>query len=218
MQKYKVSITLIRDALIGSGEGYGDIIDSDIIFDDIGIPYIPARRIKGLLRDSAEDAINIFNTASISYLNENTINKLYGNPGQTESSPISIPNFYIDDYEQNYEWLKYYSKDEEFGNFISKESIINSFTSIRRQTSLEDGVAKEHSLRTIRVLNKGTTFSGEIEIFDDNIELKKLLILSFKNLRKIGTKRNRGLGEVECKLKDTLNDWAIKELEVLCKD
>lgn len=217
MQKYKVIIKLMSDALVGSGEGYGAIIDSDIIFDDIGIPYLPARRIKGLLRDSAEEIVNILETASISSINVNIIEKLFGVPGQTESSPISIPNFYIDEYENNYEWLKYYSKDKEYGKSISNESIINSFTSLRRQTSVEDGVAKEHSLRTIRVINKDIVFKGEIEIFSNNSEMKKIFLLSCQNLRNIGTKRSRGLGEVECVVEGQNPNEIHKLLEELCK-
>ena len=44
----KITIKLLSDALINSGEGFGAIIDSDVVFDDIGLPYIPAKRIKGL--------------------------------------------------------------------------------------------------------------------------------------------------------------------------
>ncbi len=218
MQKYRMNIKLIADALIGSGEGYGALIDSDIVFDDIGIPYIPARRIKGLLKDSAEESFEIITKLFPSFIRLKSIEKLFGARGHHESSPISIPNFQINEYEKNFEWLNYYCKNKNLGKFISKESVINSFTSLRRQTTIEDGVAKKNSLRTIRVINKSTIFTGDVEIHSDNAELKKLFVLSCLNLKHIGTKRKRGLGEVECTVDGKLNDWIISELETLCKN
>jgi CRISPR-associated protein Csx10 len=218
MQKYKVSIRLISDALIGSGEGYGALIDSDVVFDDAGIPYIPARRIKGMLRDSAEEAFEIIKIGFPSFLKVDLIKELFGAPGLTESARISIANFYIYEYEKNYKWFNYYCSDKNIGKYISKDLIINSFTNLRKQTTIADGVAKKNSLRTIRVVNKGITFSGEIEISDNNSELKKLLVLSCLNLKYIGTKRKRGLGEVECSVEGVLNDCIISELEALCKN
>ena len=53
MKSYTIEIQLISDAIIGSGEGFGSLIDTDIVFDGLGVPFIPARRIKGCLRDAA---------------------------------------------------------------------------------------------------------------------------------------------------------------------
>ena len=39
--------------MLGSGAGRGSYIDSDIIVDEEGLPIFPARRLKGLLRESA---------------------------------------------------------------------------------------------------------------------------------------------------------------------
>ena len=73
-------------------------------------------------------------------------------------------------------------------------------------------------MRTIRVLKKGLTFSGEVLIEDDSVT--KTLALACLNLRHLGTKRNRGFGEVEVKLLDganSLSDLALKELEEVCR-
>lgn len=203
--------------MIGSGEGYSTIIDSDVIFDDIGIPYIPARRIKGLLRESAEDVIQIAKSAFPSLNGKNSIIKdLFGDPGQEEPAPLIIPNFYTAEYFQSYAWLSYYLKHNDYGKIISKESIVNSFTRIRKNTSIENGVAKEHSLRTIRVVNKGITFKGTAKLTTNDSKMKNIFILSCLNLRTIGTKRNRGLGEIECEIESINSVNAQNLLEVLC--
>lgn len=46
MKSYTIEIQLISDAIIGSGEGFGSLIDTDIVFDGLGVPIIPARRIR----------------------------------------------------------------------------------------------------------------------------------------------------------------------------
>jgi len=69
------------------------------------------------------------------------------------------------------------------------------------QTRIDDeGIADDHSLRTIRVIRKGLTFEGEIKTQIPNADSEFLLELACANLRRIGTKRNRGLGEVKCSL------------------
>ena len=52
-KKGKICIQLISDLVPGSGQGWANIIDSDIVYDQYGFPYIPARRIKGLIKESA---------------------------------------------------------------------------------------------------------------------------------------------------------------------
>ena len=52
-KKAKIKITLKSDLCAGSGYSYAGIIDSDICYSKNGIPYIPARRIKGCLREAA---------------------------------------------------------------------------------------------------------------------------------------------------------------------
>lgn len=49
----KISITLLSDTCISDGERYNSYIDNDICYDKYGLPYIPAKRIKGCLRESA---------------------------------------------------------------------------------------------------------------------------------------------------------------------
>ena len=40
----KIEMELLSDAIPGSGEGLAGIIDSDITYNEFGIPYIPAKR------------------------------------------------------------------------------------------------------------------------------------------------------------------------------
>lgn len=220
MGKYKLSIELKTQALIGSAEGFGAIIDSDIVFDDYGIPYIPSKRIKGCLRDSAMEVCDIFDLSNISIFKNNNnkyhlVDKIFGKTGETKSSPLYISNLYIHDGENLKEWLQYLSKNYYY--LINPEVIKSYFTKIIQHTAIdESGVAKEHSLRTIRVAKKGFVFEGDLEIKEENEDLLKLLYLACLNLRRFGTKRNRGFGEIRCKILQNGNEINFqKDLEVL---
>lgn len=52
--KKKLIIELLSDCLPGSGAGNGSYIDTDCVFDAYGFPFIPSKRIKGCLRETAE--------------------------------------------------------------------------------------------------------------------------------------------------------------------
>lgn len=211
MKTLKIEITLKSNTLTGSGEGFGSIIDTDIVFDDTGLPCIPAKRIKGCLRDSATEVSEMFNSSGINFPLD--IDNTFGKEGQEMPCPVYFSNLLLEDYKANRAWLQYY-RDKKI---LSEESIINFFTEIRQQTAINEdtGVAKDRSLRTIRVIKKGHKFTGEIQIEDSSII--DTLSLACLNLRHIGTKRNRGFGEVECKLYDSSSEISVLErLETIC--
>ncbi len=53
---------------------------------------------------------------------------------------------------------------EKYKNIINRLNILNYFTTIRQQTAIDEkGIAKEHSLRTIRVLKPEITFIADID-------------------------------------------------------
>lgn len=218
MNNYRLEIEILSDTLIGSGEGYGAVIDTDIVFDVTGIPYIPSKRVKGLLRDSAKKVIEMMKIFD-SFLTENE-NQLFGKPGMENSAPIKISDLYIDDYKENYEWIEYFTKSDKYKTLFSRDSVTDYFTNVRKNTTIENGVAKKHSLRNARVLSKGFKFFGDIEIQFENEEFEKLLVLACSNLKAMGTKRNRGLGEIKTTLykeKENLNETILTELGELCK-
>jgi CRISPR/Cas system CSM-associated protein Csm3 (group 7 of RAMP superfamily) len=230
MKTYTLQITLESNALIGSGEGYGAIIDADVAFDDIGIPYIPVKRIKGCLRDAAIDVCVMLYSAQIkSFLDLTTdissnnsnkfkiITDIFGKQGQESPAPFYFTNLMIDDYDKNKEWLEYFLS--EHANIISGDSIRSFFTELRQQTAIDDnGVAGEHSLRTIRTIKKGITFKGEICCQTENQNAERILALACRNLRYMGTKRNRGFGKIKCELLDIQVAPILNDLEALCKN
>ncbi len=109
---------------------------------------------------------------------------------------------------------------EKYKEIINREAIINQFTEIRQQTSIDEetGTAKKHSLRTIRVAKKGITFTGAVDFENPSEELIDLFCLACLNLKRIGTKRNRGFGKIKCSLYENNKEInSLSKLEELCK-
>ena len=217
MKTIKMTIELISDTLSGSGEGFGAVIDTDVQYDDCGIPYISTKRIKGLLRNSLSDLFEmpvVWKTLGIRDDKEKEIilDKYFGKKGAVQSSAFSISNFVIEDYELVKPWFAYLKT--QYPSIFSNEIILSSFTNIRRQTKVDDkGIAEDYSLRTSRVVIKGSSFVADINIENNDPEFEKYLALACANLKRIGLKRNRGLGEIRCSLDGDLITAAISNFE-----
>jgi CRISPR/Cas system CSM-associated protein Csm3 (group 7 of RAMP superfamily) len=186
-KSFKMQILLLSDSLIGNAEGYGATIDKDSVFDEVGLPVIPGKRVKGILREQAELLEKFGNISS-------PVKVLFGDTGITDKNTeyLSVSNFSITDYDLNQQYLKYLIQEKE----ISRSEIIEYFTCLRMMTKIDDdGIAAETSLRTNRVLKKGLCFIGEL-IFDENqiVDFKKIASLT----RRIGSIRNRGFGHIQC--------------------
>jgi len=200
MRKLTLKIKTRSEVLVGSGEGWGATIDSDIVFDEYGLPYLPAKRIKGVLRESAVEVAEMF--SGIDPCLEKKVESLFSidKRGERDFSPVCFDNLYLEEHEKNRKWLQW-AMMEGYPSLISKDMILKTFTNIRQQTAIDkDGIADDNSLRTIRVLKRDISFSGAVQV-EDGFELDPLC-LAASNLRYIGTSRNRGFGHIHCELSD----------------
>lgn len=191
------TIKLLSDAVPASGITTSVIIDSDVAADENGLPYIPAKRIKGLLLESLLEVSEITDTK-----NEGEIRSLFGVIGNAVSHSIHMTDANIQHYETYDKWLSW-AESKYMGEF-QPDRITDVFTSIRRQTKLNNGIAEDHSLRSSRVLNKDLKFNGVISKNNDFSKKEiALLTLAFSNLRTFGVNRNRGFGRIDCVLSDS---------------
>jgi len=188
----KIKIITKSYTSVASGEGAG-IIDSDVIFDNYGIPYIPAKRIKGLLRDSAEDVLAFLCFSS----KNNLIEEIFGN--EIIQGKCLFENVYIENYNDIKRELECLLQKNEYKNILTRTNILSCYTTILQQTAIdENGIAKEHSLRTIRAIKPDIEFYGYIDDSQLSKSAKALLYLAIKNLRRLGLNRNVGWGLVDC--------------------
>ncbi|CCP24818.1 MAG: hypothetical protein GXW90_09255 [Tepidanaerobacter acetatoxydans] len=215
MSEYKITIKLESNCMLGAGEGWGSVIDADIVFDNVGLPYLPARRLKGCLRESAKEVLEMMECAGIKKFESQIIDKVFGCSGDATGAGIVFNNLYLPNYKDVYDWCKWAL--QECNSAVSPEIIVNSFTSIKQQTSINnEGIADDKSLRTFRVLKRGIEFEGAVNIKEEDKEAVDLLALACLNLRYIGTMRNRGYGKIVCRFKkgnEDLSQSCIEQIE-----
>ena len=201
----RITVTLQSDLCVSSGKGWSSAIDNDVCFDKYGLPFIPARRIKGCLKAAAEfmeypsDRIKrIFGTAGAGFDSANGIGT-----GQFRISDARLDNYAA------------VCRDIE-ALHIPPETVMEMFCDVRGSTQIENDTAKDNSLRFVRVVNRLSPFESEengekvhppltfsCDVFFDSHTPEEDIDLfdnCCKALRSMGYKRNRGLGAVRCSL------------------
>lgn len=174
-----LKITLLSNTIITNGNGDA-LMDLDSEYNEYGLPYISAKRLKGMLKDSANELVSMGQIIDIV--------KLFGDENNEGIIKLSDARL------QDYEIL------EKLSNDFKADLFKNSFSVVLNQTSLDEfKVAKKGSLRRFRAYDKGLVFESEI---DENFkqEFQKDLELICLNLRYIGHKRSRGFGKVKCEI------------------
>lgn len=197
MALYRMEVKVKSFFQPGSGEGWSSLIDSDIVFDGYGLPLLPARRLKGLLRESAMEVKEMSELSGLALFQESDIDALFGTPYQ--AGLLSIYDFRLKEVAATIPWLEW--AFDRYHKIVSAEAVLDAFTTVRQQTAIQDnGIARDNSLRTIRVLNPGRVFSGEVEVRSKEPVFGQVLALACANLRRAGSMRNRGFGFIECTL------------------
>lgn len=183
----KIIIRLLSDLCTCSGETYNSIVDTDVVYDEYGIPYIPAKRIKGCIREAALEMMEF------EMIQPETYNRIFGKEG-SQRAAFSISNAYIKNYEATIKALKG-CKDK---GLVSQQNVLSQYTGTRTQTAvdMESGVADENSLRTLRVVNKGLVFEAKCEMRGSEEE-KEILKQAVSLVKHMGMARTRGLGLVD---------------------
>jgi CRISPR/Cas system CMR subunit Cmr4 (Cas7 group RAMP superfamily) len=90
MNTYTFKIGLQSDTLVGSAGGHGSLIDSEVVFDEYGIPYIPGKRIKGLLRDSLMEVVAMLSQNGKSGIDRETVKIIFGKAGSEHFSKFFV--------------------------------------------------------------------------------------------------------------------------------
>lgn len=194
----KIKLTLLSDLCTTSGESIAGVIDIDSVYDEYGLPYIPARRFKGVLRDAALELLDFANSP----YSMKDIDELFGKTGQFHFNSITLGNGYLKNYEELVDEIKALQQHPHYNRYYRAPFIIDYYSTERSQTTIdrETRTAKPHSLRRTRFVKRGVEFYFDVEVKKhDHIEFLRNIC---KNVRHIGLGRTRGFGEVSCELID----------------
>ena len=209
-------IELQSDLCSGSGYSYAGIIDSDICYDDFGIPYIPAKRIRGCLRETLESCLYAKSYAG-------TARDLFGAGGERTISDLVIGNAFPENYDRLKSQIR--QKRDAGGDaavFYDAQSILGRFTHVLAQTRIrQDGTADDNSLRYTRVVNQysplesartNLVFEAEVSCSEEYQEMLEDIAAATRHM---GLKRNRGFGNVTCSLQNIRKQEKVEIAEAV---
>ncbi|MCL4481195.1 MAG: RAMP superfamily CRISPR-associated protein [Bacteroidetes bacterium] len=191
METIKYTITFFSEWHAGSGLTSGSDLDALVIKDKKGLPYIPGRTLKGLLKEAAveieglvesnDDFVKTVFGVSSNKPNDITEENDPEEHGVTHKGECFFSNAKLSDQ------LYKASVENELAPFYYRAI---SSTAINGQS----GVAEKHSLRRMQ-----TTIPCvlEAEISNVNEEYKDQIEACFKWIKRLGQNRNRGLGRCQ---------------------
>lgn len=163
-----VEMELLSDAVFGSGYSIPGGEDVAVCRDDRGLPYVRGATWKGLLRDSLED---------LTHWGEGSradLEALFGAEGWTGLTS---------------------GRRVQLTALVLREAPAEAEEcfDLRAFTSLEGGVAKGGTLRTVSCVRAGLTFTGELRCAQEDLPLLRDALAGIKWA---GTQRSRGFGRV----------------------
>jgi CRISPR/Cas system CSM-associated protein Csm3 (group 7 of RAMP superfamily) len=171
--RIEYTITFLTYWHCGSGDDGGRKVDMQPIKDRNGLPFVPGRTIKGHLREAAEEMYGA---------NCKTLLRCFGRePKSTESTPA-----------EETEAACFFS-DAVLSETIEPSLVSYLFDTIATTAMDEKGLAKEKALREIEVAVP-LRVRGFIECHGSDEKGKKMLLETFKAVKRIGLWRHRGLG------------------------
>lgn len=185
---------------IGTGTGTGLGPDALTVRSASGLPEIPGRAVKGLLRDafsnvehagsiSAGRTVQLFGSAPGSKGNEEASIAAHQEMGRYESEPGSIQvdsaRLGADSADQQ-KWQDWAATDD-------STDLVEQMTQEVSSTRLDQGVAAKGSLRTVEVALP-LTLHAEIGSLETDEQWKNEVRLAVGLLRAVGKMRHRGFG------------------------
>ncbi len=163
----------------GSGLSAGADVDLLVVKDGNGLPFVPGKTIKGLLREAAEE-LSRLNPQK--YASSDDLAKVFGKAPNAENSEGSMGRAFFSNAEFPRE-DKVKIIDEKLARYL--------FERVNATAIDESGIAKEHSLRRMEVALP-CILTGEIDSIPEDAE--STIVDALRFIKRLGENRNRGLG------------------------
>lgn len=164
----------------GSGQAAGPDVDELTMKDADGLPFIPGRTMKGLLRD----ACRLLEDYSFEGMNMERINAVFGyyNEKKDNEYPKKGLAFFSD---------MVLPVNDRNKITADKDLIRSLYSSIAATAIGEDGIAKDHSLRKIQVTVPCELYGMIANVSEEDI---RMLENAMKYIKRMGLGRSHGLG------------------------
>lgn len=191
MKTIKYTITFFSEWHTGSGLTSGSDLDALVIKDKKGLPYIPGRTLKGLLKEAAVEIESLVGS------NNDFIKTVFGVPSAKFENPADVID--PEEHERTQQGKCFFS-NARLSSKLYNASIENNLAPFYYRaismTAIDSkkGIAEKHSLRRMQ-----TTIPCvlEAEIANVNNNYETQIESCFKWIKRLGQNRNRGLGRCQ---------------------
>ncbi len=199
MTRYWLHLTLLSNTAFGRGSGIPGLIDQDVALDKHGCPYLHGRTLKGLLNEACAEILYALDPKERTpHLWIEAADALFGRPGsgQHTQGKLRIGHARLPQDLQRVIQGRIEQKA------WSTDAVTDALTTLRSQTAMgPDGAPDPHTLRTVRLILRGTPFVAEVVTSDDlSPKEKGLLAACILGFRRAGSARNRGRGLLRAQL------------------
>ncbi len=208
------------------GSGLADVnVDSDIVRDEYGQPYFPAKRLKGLLYESGLEVAEMAELSGISLFTRGELDSLFRH-GRSGGWQIVITDLVLENSERMAEEWDYLFR--RYPAIFQSDDVLDTYAQLRYQTKIDDktGTAAD-SLRNLQVLAapeaKPLSFNGNLRLIpSEGATMKReramsILALATRNLSQAGLKRTRGFGRIGVTIEQDSRDVLIPLVEAMLK-
>lgn len=167
----------------GSGTSAGADVDELVVKDKNGMPYIPGKTLKGLIREAVEDYVAFSSRGDeLGCLMAETFGKELGSVPEQTAGCAHFGNAIMD--------------GAEYKAIVGNCAQRYMYDKIITTAIDDDGIARDHSLRSMEVVLPCTLYAS---IRDVPEEMADVVAKSLGMIKRMGQKRNRGLGRCEIK-------------------
>ncbi|WP_288761737.1 RAMP superfamily CRISPR-associated protein [uncultured Prevotella sp.] len=167
----------------GSGTSAGADVDELVVKDNNGMPYIPGKTLKGLIREATEDYVSFSSQSeALGTLLAETFGKELGETPEQTAGCAHFGNAVLE--------------GTEYEAIVENHAQQYMYDKITTTAIDDDGIAKDHSLRSMEVVLPCTLYASITGVPEN---LADILSESFGMIKRMGQKRNRGLGRCEIK-------------------
>ncbi len=232
-----LNISMLSDWHVGIGAGRVGDIDSLVQRDHNGLPYIPAKTLTGIWRDSCELIATGLDNGNSNGVWSQWVNYLFGNQpalekdkAENDQSSLETDKVEFTPIEAALSVRSAHFPDSFISAISSKKLLLEAITFVKPGISIDpkNGCAKEDFLRFEEMVRAGAVLNSACQLKLDNLDDHQkqvafaLLIAGAKLIERLGGKRRRGAGKCQWEIqikKDKQNsnnwiNWLEKNLEV----
>ena len=171
--KYKIEFH--TDWHCGSGLAAGADVDALVVKDQNGMPFIPGKTIKGLMKEAVEEI------------------RFFKKDG--ENASLSDAFGFFDDKDEKRKGILFFTNavlgEEEYNAIMAAQASRFLYRKISSTAIDVNGIAKEHSLRKMETVVPCTLYGT---IYDVPENLIQEIVEAMEFIKRLGQNRNRGLG------------------------